>query len=68
MIAETILELTGQMELMAETTEWMLQITEEELLPHLAEGNGSGFAIGTIFALLALGIYKAIGLLNINHR
>jgi hypothetical protein len=68
MIAETILELTGQMELMAETTEWMLQITEEELLPLLAEGIGSGFAIGTIFALLALGIYKAIGLLNINHR
>lgn len=80
MIAEMTVEMTEQMpeimaemtermpEITAEMTEWMLQITKDELIPFLAEGIGIGFAMGTIFALLAYGIYKAIGLLNINHR
>lgn len=55
-------------EITAEMTEQMIRITEEELIPFAAEGIGSGFAMGTIFALLAFGIYKAMGLLNINHR
>lgn len=51
----------------AEMAEQVLRITEEEIIPFVMEGTAAGFALGTIFALLACGIVKAISLLNINN-
>lgn len=54
--------------IMEEMAEQVLIIAEEEIIPFIVEGIAAGFAMGTIFGLLAYGIYKAMGLLNINHR
>lgn len=53
---------------MEEIAEQVLIIAEEEIIPLIAEGTAAGFGMGTIFGLLAYGIYKAMGLLNINNR
>ena len=36
-----------------EMTEQVLRIAEEEIIPFAMEGIAAGFALGTIFALLA---------------
>lgn len=47
--------------------EIILTIVQDELIPLAAEGIGAGFVLGTLFALAAYGIFKAISLLNIKN-
>lgn len=54
-------------EMIPEMAEQVLRIAEEEIIPFAMEGIAAGFALGTIFSLLAYGIVKAISLLNINN-
>lgn len=51
----------------AEMAEQILTIAEQEILPFMSEGIATGFAWGSICALISYGIVKAISLLNINN-
>lgn len=42
-------------------------IIENEIIPFVGLGIASGVALGTVFSLLAYGIFKAISLLNIKN-
>lgn len=54
-------------EITSEMAGQVLRIAEGEIIPFAMEGIAAGFALGTIFSLLAYGIVKAISLLNINN-
>lgn len=45
----------------------VLDIIESEIIPLIAMGIVSGFALGTLFALAAWGIFKSVSLLNIKN-
>lgn len=53
--------------MIAEISEQILAIAEQEFLPFMIEGVIMGFAMGSLFSLAAYGIVKAISLLNINN-
>lgn len=47
--------------------EQVLEIVKSELVPLISEGACAGFILGTLFALAAYGIFKAISLLGIKN-
>ena len=59
--AETITEV------MASMPDQIIGIVENELISLISLGVCAGFIIGTLFALAAYGVFKAISLLSIKN-